>query len=69
MTQGYMLMGLDREDDSTRIDAAYLAALTLKIADPEREVCVMVRDTEELPAQLKAVPIHGADHKAKSGSP
>ncbi len=51
--KGYIFMGVDDEDKSDNLECAYALSLSLKLADPERETCVVVADFNQVPKRLE----------------
>lgn len=53
MTQGYIFLGVDDEDKTRNIDCAYALSLSLKLADPDCETCVVVHKFEHVPKRYE----------------
>jgi hypothetical protein len=55
MTQGYIIIGTDDYGKTKNITCAYGLCLSLKIADPTREVCVVVNKFSDVPKKYEDV--------------
>jgi hypothetical protein len=53
MKQGYMIMGVDAQDSTVNAKHAYALSLSLKLADPHREVCVIVHKFDDMPPEYE----------------
>jgi hypothetical protein len=53
MKQGYMIMGVDLQGETVNARHAYALSLSLKIADPTRQVCVVVHKFEDMPQKYE----------------
>jgi len=53
MTQGYIFLGVDDDDKTRNIDCAYALSLSLKLADPGCETCVVVHKFEHVPKRYE----------------
>lgn len=55
MTQGYIIIGTDDYGKTQNITCAYVLCLSLKLADPTREVCVVVNKFADVPKKYEDV--------------
>jgi hypothetical protein len=53
MTQGYIFLGVDSPDTTTNIECAYALSLSIKLADPTAETCVVVHKFAHVPAKYE----------------
>jgi len=53
MTQGYIIMGVDDYGETQNIACAYALSLSIKMLDPDREVCVVVHKHEDVPLRYE----------------
>lgn len=53
MKQGYMILGVDLEDETINIRHAYALSLSLKLTDPGRPTCVMVHQFADMPVEYE----------------
>lgn len=53
MTQGYIIIGTDDYNQTKNITCAYALSLSLKLADPKREVCVVVNKFSDVPKKYE----------------
>lgn len=53
MTQGYVFLGVDDFGKTQNIACAYALSLTLKLADPDRETCVVVNKFSDVPKRYE----------------
>jgi hypothetical protein len=54
MTQGYIFLGVDDVNKTMNIECAYALSLSLKLADPTRETCVVVHKFAHVPIKYEA---------------
>jgi hypothetical protein len=53
MTQGYIFIGVDDDGSVENITNAYALSLSLKLADPNRETCVVVESFHDVPKRYE----------------
>ena len=53
MTQGYIILGTDDIGKTINIERAHTLSLSLKMADPTRETCVVVRHFSDVPKRYE----------------
>lgn len=53
MTQGYIFFGVDDFDSTRNIEHAHALSISLKLADPDRETCVVVHKFEHVPSRYE----------------
>jgi hypothetical protein len=53
MTQGYIFLGVDDPDKTTNIECAYALSLSIKLADPDAETCVVVHKFAHVPIKYE----------------
>jgi hypothetical protein len=53
MSQGYVFFGIADHDPDKNIECAYALSVSLKLADPERETCVIVEDFDTVPKKYE----------------
>lgn len=53
MTQGYIFIGVDDTAKAINIECAYALSTSLKLADPTRETCVVVRKFADVPKRYE----------------
>jgi hypothetical protein len=58
MKQGYTILGIDGADSDDNIKAAYALSISLKLADPDRETCVVVTSFDDVTREYS----HGFDY-------
>jgi hypothetical protein len=53
MTQGYVFFGINDHDPVKNVECAYALSVSLKLADPQRETCVIVDDFDAVPKRYE----------------
>lgn len=53
MTQGYIFLGVDDTNSVVNITSAYALSISLKLADPTRETCVVVSSFHDVPKKYE----------------
>jgi hypothetical protein len=53
MTQGYIFLGVDDPDKTTNIECAYALSLSIKLADPDAETCVVIHKFAHVPKRYE----------------
>lgn len=53
MTQGYIFFGVDDQGSTQNIERAYALSISLKLADPDRDTCVVVHQFDQVPKRYE----------------